>query len=76
MASCKKNNRFTFTQRFSDEPIQEADWNNIEDLLARMIAQAYVDDHPELFQPAHRNNSSDKVHSRRNGSSTEEDGDN
>ena len=49
MSKERKNTRFKFTRRFSDEPISKAEWENLEDLLARLIAQAYVDDHPELF---------------------------
>ena len=49
MSEKRKNNRFSFSQRFSEEPLQKADWNKVEDLLARLIAQAYAEDHPEEF---------------------------
>ena len=49
MRSKGKNNRFKFTQKFSDELLQKADWNKVEDLLARLIAQVYAEDHPEQF---------------------------
>ncbi|MCD6216385.1 hypothetical protein J7L05_00820 [bacterium] len=49
MSEKRKNNRFTYNQRFSVEPISKPDWNKVEDLLARLIAQAYAEDHPEQF---------------------------
>ena len=49
MSNRTQNNRFNFKRRFSEEPLPEPDWNNIEDLLARLIAQAYAEDHPEQF---------------------------
>ena len=45
----RKNNRFKFNRVFSEEPLQKADWDKLEDLLARLIAQAYAEDNSELF---------------------------
>ena len=49
MNSSNKNNRFKFNRRFLKEPLPEADWNKVEDILARLIAQAYAEDNPEQF---------------------------
>jgi len=34
------------------EPMPRHEWDAVERLLARLIARAYVVDHPELFRPA------------------------
>ena len=49
MSKNEKNTRFTFNQKLSEEPLQKADWCKAEDLLARLIAQAYAEDNPEFF---------------------------
>ena len=49
MRSNGKNNRFTFNSKYSNKLLSEHDWCKVEDLLARLIAQAYAEDHPEQF---------------------------
>jgi len=49
MATGKKHNRFTFKRQFSPELMSATEWARIEDLLAKLIAQAYAEEHPELF---------------------------
>jgi hypothetical protein len=50
MASGKKHNRFTFKRTYSSEQMSTAEWDRFEDLLARLVAQAYANEHPELFE--------------------------
>jgi hypothetical protein len=35
------------------EQLSDAKARNAEDLLARLVASAFVADHPELFRPVH-----------------------
>ena len=72
----KQHNRFKFNRVFSEEPLQKPEWSNLEDLLARLIAQAYAEEHPESFQTTNSNHSSDQVSSNEKKSSTKEDGEN
>jgi hypothetical protein len=41
--------RFTFKARVAQEPMPQADLAAVERILAKLIARAYIADHPELF---------------------------
>jgi len=49
MAKSKATSRFRFTVRFSATPMPQAEWEAAEDLLARLVARAIADEHPEWF---------------------------
>lgn len=49
MASDKKGKRFKITKKYSDEPLEPYEMDQLMDILARLIARSYADDHPELF---------------------------
>lgn len=46
----KGHRRFEIKKRFSSEAMSEAEWGRVGDLLARMIAEVYAEEHAELFQ--------------------------
>ena len=48
----KSKQRFTFKASIAAEPMPIEQWQAVERLLARLIARAYLADHPELFRPA------------------------
>lgn len=50
MSTDKKHTRFKFKKQFSAEPMPASEWARIEDLLARLIAEAYAEEHPEDFK--------------------------
>ena len=60
MATGKKHTRFKFKRQFSSEPMTSAEWARIEEMLAKLIAQAYAEENPELFQNMNSNDSKDK----------------
>jgi len=51
MADKARKPRFTVRRTFKVVPAAEFDLEAVEDALARLIAEAYVADHPELFKP-------------------------
>lgn len=49
MAAGRARRGFTITTKVAQEPMSERDIQAIERILARLIARAYVADHPDLF---------------------------
>ena len=47
----KRKSRFTFHKTISDEPMPDEEWEFAEKILAKLVAEAYAADHPEIFSP-------------------------
>jgi len=60
MSNSKKHTRFKYKKQFLSEPIGNAERERIEDLLAKLIAQAYAEENPEFFQSVNSNDIEDK----------------
>lgn len=43
--------RFAYEHRFGPAPGERDAWEEVTRLIAEMIAQAFAEDHPELFVP-------------------------
>jgi hypothetical protein len=56
MAQGRLRKPFTVRRCVSPEPLSAADVARVEWLLARLVAQAWARDHPELFPPVRRGN--------------------
>ena len=52
MTSKKRKSRFTFHTVISDEPMPHDEWEAAEKILAKLVAEAYAADHPEIFGSA------------------------
>ena len=46
----EKKGKFTVTHTVSATPLTESEYERGMEILAKLIARAYVADHPELFQ--------------------------
>jgi len=59
--------RFATRTQFSSAPMSSQDFGAAEEILARLVARAYVADHPELFrrregsEAGRRNNAPDSA---------------
>ncbi len=49
MAGSGRRKPITVRVTYSDTPMAPEQWERAQRMLARMIAQAYAADHPELF---------------------------
>lgn len=50
MKSKKVNERFTFTEKTSSEPLSENEIDELIDILTDMMAARYVAEHPDQFE--------------------------
>ncbi len=48
MAKGKKNS-FTFSRRVITEPMPPEQWQEVQDIITRLVVRAYLADHPELL---------------------------
>jgi len=51
MGKKRKKSRFTIRRTYSAEPMSLDEWRAAEKVLARLVAEAYAADHPEIFGP-------------------------
>ena len=47
----KRKSRFRIIRTISPEPMSKEDYEKAEKILARLVAEAYVADHPEISEP-------------------------